>query len=158
MLEGGEDVRFLARRLVILASEDVGNADPHALPLAVAAMQACEFVGLPECQLTLAQAVTYLACAPKSNAATLAIGEARHDVREGRLLPVPRHLQDSHYAGAKRLGHGEGYEYAHDADGGVPAQDYLGVEREYYRPVDRGFETELNARLERIRAKLRGDT
>ena len=115
MLEGGEDVRFLARRLVILASEDIGNADPHALPLAVAAMQACEFVGLPECQLTLAQAVTYLACAPKSNAATVAIGEARHDVREGRLLPVPRHLQDSHYAGAKRLGHGEGYEYAHDA-------------------------------------------
>jgi putative ATPase len=156
MLEGGEDVRFLARRLVILASEDVGNADPHALPLAVAAMQACEFVGLPECQLTLAQAVTYLACAPKSNAATMAIGEARHDVREGRLLPVPRHLQDSHYAGAKRLGHGQGYEYAHEAEGGVAAQDYLGVEREYYRPVDRGFEKELAARLEAIRAKLRG--
>jgi putative ATPase len=158
MLEGGEDVRFLARRLVILASEDVGNADPHALPLAVAAMQACEFVGLPECQLTLAQAVTYLACAPKSNAATVAIGEARRDVREGRLLPVPRHLQDAHYAGAKRLGHGEGYQYAHDADGGVAAQDYLGVEREYYRPVDRGFEKELAVRLEQIRAKLRGNT
>ena len=157
MLEGGEDVRFLARRLVILASEDVGNADPQALVLAVAAMQACEFVGLPECQLTLAQAVTYLACAPKSNAATVAIGEAVHDVREGRLLPVPRHLQDSHYAGAKRLGHGEGYEYAHNAEGGVAAQDYLGVEREYYRPVDRGFEKELAARLEAIRAKLRGD-
>ncbi len=101
MLEGGEDVRFLCRRLVILASEDIGNADPHALPLAVAAMQACEFVGLPECQLTLAQAVTYLACAPKSNAATVAISEARTDIRESRLLPVPRHLQDSHYAGAK---------------------------------------------------------
>ena len=156
MLEGGEDVRFLARRLVILASEDIGNADPHALPLAVAAMQACEFVGLPECQLTLAQAVTYLACAPKSNAATVAIGEARHDIREGRLLPVPRHLQDSHYAGAKRLGHGEGYEYAHNAEGGVAAQDYLGVEREYYRPTDRGFEKELAERLEQIRAKLRG--
>ena len=111
--------RFLARRLVILASEDIGNADPHALPLAVAAMQACEFVGLPECQLTLAQAVAYLACAPKSNAATVAIGEARRDVREGRLLPVPRHLQDSHYPGAKRLGHGEGYEYAHNAAGGI---------------------------------------
>src|SRR3954466_11308342 len=119
MLEGGEDVRFLARRLVILASEDIGNADPHALPLAVAAMQACEFVGLPECQLTLAQAVTYLACAPKSNAATVAIGEARQDVREGRLLPVPRHLQDSHYPGAKRLGHGKGYEYAHDAQDAI---------------------------------------
>jgi putative ATPase len=156
MLEGGEDVRFLARRLVILASEDVGNADPQALPLAVAAMQACEFVGLPECQLTLAQAVTYLACAPKSNAATVAIGEARRDVREGRLLPVPRHLQDSHYAGAKRLGHGEGYEYAHDAEGGVAAQDYLGVEREYYRPVDRGFEKGLAARLEQIRGIIRG--
>jgi putative ATPase len=155
MLEGGEDVRYLTRRLVILASEDIGNADPQALPLAVAAMQACEFVGLPECQLTLAQAVTYLACAPKSNAATVAIGEAVHDVREGRLLPVPRHLQDAHYAGAKRLGHGAGYEYAHNADGGVAAQDYLGIEREYYRPVDRGFEKELASRLAAIRARLR---
>jgi putative ATPase len=156
MMEGGEDVRFLARRLVILASEDIGNADPHALPLAVAAMQACEFVGLPECQLTLAQAVTYLACAPKSNASTVAIGEAVHDVREGRLLPVPRHLQDSHYAGAKRLGHGQGYEYAHNAEGGVAAQDYLGVERTYYRPVDRGFEKELAERLKVIHLQLRG--
>jgi putative ATPase len=157
MLEGGEDVRFLTRRLVILASEDIGNADPHALPLAVAAMQACEFVGLPECQLTLAQAVAYLACAPKSNAATIAIGEARSDIREGRLLPVPRHLQDSHYAGAKRLAHGEGYEYAHDAEGAIAAQDYLGVDREYYRPTDRGFEKELAQRLETIRAKRRGN-
>jgi putative ATPase len=155
MLEAGEDVRFLCRRLVILASEDVGNADPHALPLAVAAMQACEFVGLPECQLPLAQAVTYLACAPKSNASTVAIGEARQDIREGRVLPVPVHLRDSHYGGAKRLGHGAGYEYAHDAQGGIAAQDYLGVEREYYRPVDRGFEAELAQRLERIREVLR---
>jgi putative ATPase len=155
MLEGGEDVRFLARRLVILASEDIGNADPHALPLAIATMQACEFVGLPECQLNLAQCVAYLACAPKSNAATLAIGEARADVRERRLVPVPVHLRDSHYAGAQRLGHGAGYEYAHDAEGGVAAQDYLGVDREYYRPVDRGFETELAERLEKIRAVLR---
>ena len=155
MLEGGEDVRFLCRRLVILASEDVGNADPQALPLAVAAMQACEFVGLPECQLTLAQAVTYLACAPKSNAATTAIGEARGDVREGRLLPVPVHLRDAHYGGAKRLGHGKDYQYAHDVDGGVAAQDYLGVDREYYRPVDRGFEAELARRLEAIRQTLR---
>jgi putative ATPase len=155
MLEAGEDVRFLTRRLVILASEDVGNADPHALTLAVAAMQACEFVGLPECQLALSQAVTYLACAPKSNAATVAIGEARADVREGRLLPVPVHLRDGHYAGAKRLGHGQGYEYAHNAEDGVAAQDYLGVDREYYRPVPRGFERELAERLETIRAKLR---
>jgi putative ATPase len=157
MLEGGEDVRFLARRLVILASEDIGNADPHALPLAVATMQACEFVGLPECELNLAHAVTYLACAPKSNASYLAIREAQEDIRERRLLPVPRHLQDSHYAGAKRLGHGEGYEYAHDAEGGVAAQDYLGVEREYYRPTDRGFEKELAERLQAIRARLRGE-
>ncbi len=157
MLEAGEDVRFLCRRLVILASEDVGNADPQALPLAVAAMEACEFVGLPECQLTLAQCVTYLACAPKSNASTIAIGEARQDVCEARLLPVPRHLRDAHYGGAKRLGHGKGYEYSHDAEGGVAAQDYLGVEREYYRPVDRGFEAELARRLTEIRARLRSE-
>jgi putative ATPase len=155
MLEGGEDVRFLTRRLIILASEDIGNADPQALPLAVAAMQACEFIGLPECQLTLAQAVTYLACAPKSNASTVAIGEARQDVRQGRLLPVPVHLRDRSYSGAKRLGHGAGYEYAHNAAGAVAAQDYLGVEREYYRPVERGFEKELAARLAEIRARLR---
>lgn len=156
MLEAGEDVRFLARRIVIAASEDVGNADPQALPLAVAAMQACEFVGLPECQLPLAQAVTYLACAPKSNAATVGIGEARRDVAEGRLLPVPVHLRDRHYAGAARLGHGEGYQYSHDAPDGVAAQDYLGVEREYYRPAPRGFEAELAERLVTLRARLRG--
>jgi len=155
MLEAGEDVRFLARRIVIAASEDIGNADPQALPLAVAAMQACEFVGLPECQLPLAQAVTYLACAPKSNAATIGIGEARADVAGGRLLPVPVHLRDRHYPGAKRLGHGAGYQYAHDAPDGVAAQDYLGVDREYYRPVDRGFERELAQRLEGIRERLR---
>ncbi len=155
MLEGGEDVRFLTRRLVILASEDVGNADPQALPLAVATMQACEFVGLPECQLNLAQAVAYLACAPKSNAATVAISEARRDVREGRTLPVPMHLRDSHYAGAKRVGHGEGYRYSHNAAEGIAAQDYLGVEREYYRPVDRGFEAELQERITAIRSQLR---
>lgn len=155
MLEGGEDVRFVCRRLVILASEDIGNADPAALPLAVAAMQACEFVGLPECQLTLAQAVTYLACAPKSNAATVAISAARTDIREGRTVPVPRHLRDGHYAGSKRLGHGEGYQYSHNAEGGVAAQDYLGVDREYYQPTDRGFERTLSERLKAIRAKLR---
>jgi putative ATPase len=156
MLEAGEDVRFLCRRLVILASEDVGNADPHALPLAVATMQACEFVGLPECKLTLSQCVCYLACAPKSNAATIAIGEAIADVKEARLVPVPVHLRDTHYAGAKRLGHGQEYEYSHDAPDGIAAQDYLGVEREYYRPVPRGFEAELAQRLEKIRARLRG--
>jgi len=155
MLEGGEDVRFLARRLVILASEDVGNADPRALVLAVAAMQATEFVGLPECQLPLAQAVTYLALAPKSNACTTAIAAARQDVRERRVLPVPRHLQDGHSAGAKRLGRGTGYEYSHDAPDGIAAQDYLGVERTYYRPTDRGLERELAGRLAEIRRRLR---
>lgn len=156
MLEAGEDIRFLCRRLVILASEDVGNADPAALPLAVAAMQACEFIGLPEAQLPLSQCVAYLACAPKSNAATVAIGEARSDVREQRVLPVPVHLRDKHYHGAEKLGHGAGYVYSHDVEGGVAAQDYLGVDREYYRPVDRGFEAELARRLATIRAKLRG--
>jgi putative ATPase len=155
MLEAGEDVRFLARRIVIAASEDIGNADPHALPLAVAAMQATEFVGLPECQLPLAQAVTYLACAPKSNASTMAIGEARRDVAERGLLPVPIHLRDHHYTGAERLGHGKDYEYSHDAPDGIAVQDYLGVERDYYRPVPRGFEAELAERLATIRAKLR---
>jgi putative ATPase len=140
--------------LVILASEDVGNADPTALPLAVAAMQACEFVGLPECQLTLSQAVAYLACAPKSNAATTAISAARRDVREGRIVPVPVHLRDSHYSGARELGHGAEYQYSHDAEGGVAAQDYLGVERTYYEPTDRGFERELRERLARIREVL----
>jgi len=155
MLEAGEDIRFICRRLVILASEDVGNADPQALPIAVAAMQACEFVGLPECQLTLSQAVIYLACAPKSNSATTAIAAARQDVRENRLIPVPVSLRDAHYAAAERLGHGTGYQYSHDEPDGVAAQDYLGVEREYYQPSPRGFERELAERLEVIRAKLR---
>ncbi len=157
MLQGGEDVRFLCRRLVILASEDVGNADPAALPLAVAAMQACEFIGLPECQLTLSQTVAYLALAPKSNAATVAIGEAIKDVIENRVLPVPKHLHDSHYSGAKQLGHGDNYRYAHDHPDGIAAQDYLGVDKEYYRPVDRGHEAELKARLDMLRQRLRGN-
>ena len=155
MIESGEDIRFLCRRLVILASEDVGNADPQALPLAIAAMQACEFVGAPECYLALSQTVIYLATAPKSNSATVAITEARADVREGRTLPVPVHLRDKHYSGAERLGHGKGYEYSHDAEGGVAAQDYLGVDKEYYRPTPRGFELELGRRLIEIREKLR---
>ena len=155
MLEGGEDVRFLSRRLVILASEDVGNADPRALMVAVAAMQATEFVGLPECQLTLAQAVIYLALAPKSNACTTAIAAARRDVREQAVIPVPRHLQDKHYAGAKRLGHGQGYEYSHDAPDGIASQDYLGVEKDYYEPTDRGRERDLAERLAEIRRRLR---
>lgn len=155
MLEGGEDIRFLCRRLVILASEDVGNADPHALPLAVAAMQACEFIGLPECQLTLSQTVAYLALAPKSNAATTAIGAARRDVRENRVLPVPISLRDSHYPGGKKQGHGADYQYSHNHPDGVVAQDYLGVQRDYYHPVERGYEAELAERLRQLRKKLR---
>jgi putative ATPase len=153
MLEGGEDVRFLCRRLVILASEDVGNADPRALPLAVAAMQACEFVGLPECQLILSQTVLYLACTVKSNAATTAILQARRDVREGSLVPVPKFLRDSHYKGAKQLGH-VGYEYSHDAAGGVTGQDYLGIDRTYYEPTQEGVERQLAQRLADIRERV----
>ena len=154
MLEGGEDIRFLCRRLVILASEDIGNADPQALTIAVSAMQACEFVGLPEAQLTLSQTVAYLALAPKSNAATKAIGMARKDVRENQIVPVPKHLRDAHYGGAKELGHGEGYQYSHNSEDGVAAQDYLGVDRTYYEPVERGFESELRERLAEIKRKL----
>jgi putative ATPase len=155
MLEGGEDIRFLCRRLVIAASEDVGNADPTALPLAVSCFTACEQIGLPEAQLTLAQTVLYLAMAPKSNASTVAIGLARRDVREQAVLPVPIHLQDGHYEGAKRLGHGEGYQYSHNAPDGVASQDYLGIERDYYTPVDRGYEREIAERLKSIRERLR---
>ncbi len=155
MLEAGEDIRFIARRLVILASEDVGNADPAALPLAMATAQACEYVGMPECRLNLAQAVLYLACAPKSNAVIAAVDAAIADVREDRTVPVPVHLRDAHYAGAERLGHGKGYQYAHHEPDGVAAQDYLGVEKEYYRPSERGFEQELSRRLRVIREKLR---
>jgi len=156
MLVGGDDVRFLARRLVILASEDVGNADPRALMLAVATAQACELVGLPECQLNLAQTVIYLACAPKSNSATTAIFEARRDIQEGRLIPVPRHLRDSHYSGSEALGH-TGYQYAHDFEDGIVSQEYLGIEKEYYKPTQRGFEAELTKRLELIRERLKGE-
>ncbi len=133
MLEGGEDLRFLCRRLIIFASEDIGNADPQALLLAVAGMQAVEFVGLPECQLTLAQLVTYLALAPKSRAATDAIAAARQDIQQGRVHPVPSHLRDAHYAGAKRLGHGLGYRnpaYDPQADD----QSYGQIPRTYYHP------------------------
>jgi putative ATPase len=147
MLEAGEDPRFIARRIVILASEDVGNADPRALLVATAAWQAVEMVGMPEAQLTLAQAVIYLATAPKSNSATMAIAAAREDVQKGRTIPVPKHLRDAHYFGAKQLGHGQGYRYAHEGEGGFVAQDYLGVDKTYYEPTDRGYEAEIAERL-----------
>ena len=153
MLEAGEEPRFIARRIVIAASEDIGNADPQALVVAMAAAHATEFVGLPECRIMLAQAVTYLATAPKSNASYLAVDAALDDVRTKRVLPVPTHLRDGHYLGAKRLGHGEGYQYAHAAPDGWVDQDYLGVERTYYQPVDRGFEAELKRRVEEQRSR-----
>ncbi len=153
MLEAGEDPRFIARRIVILASEDVGNADPQALVVAASALQATEFVGLPECQLPLAQAVTYLATAPKSNAATVAIGRAREDVRSGRTLAVPKHLRDTHYRGAEQFGHGAGYEYSHDAPEGWTPQAYLPEERRYYEPTDRGHEAIIRQRLEEWRRR-----
>lgn len=153
MLEAGEDPRFIARRLLISASEDIGNADPQGLVIANAAVHATEFLGMPECRIPLAQAATYLALAPKSNAAYMAINAAMDDVRNRRSIPVPKHLQDKHYAGAKRLGHGEGYQYPHDAPEGFVAQDYLGVEKEYYQPTDRGFEAELKRRLEEWRGR-----
>ena len=155
MLESGEEPRFIARRLVILASEDVGNADPQALAVATGAWHAVEFVGLPECQLALSQATIYLATAPKSNSATMAIDAARTDVKQGRTIPVPKHLRDSHYRGSKQLGHGEGYEYAHDHEGGWVDQDYLGESKTYYQPTDRGFEAEIRRRMDEIKAKRR---
>jgi len=151
MLEAGEDPRFVARRMVICASEDVGNANPQALVVATAALQAVEFVGMPEAQIPLAQAVTYIACSPKSNAAYLGIAEAMKDVREGRTVAVPDPLKDANYPGAKRLGRGEGYQYAHDFEGHWVDQDYLGVDREYYRPTEEGFEAKIKERLDRIR-------
>jgi putative ATPase len=153
MLEAGEDPRFIARRIVILASEDVGNADPQALVVAAAALQSVEFIGLPECQIPLAQAVTYLACAPKSNAAYKAVVAAREDVRAGRTLAVPKHLRDASYRGAGQLGHGTDYQYAHDHAGGWVDQEYLPEARRYYEPTERGFEAEIRKRLEALRAK-----
>lgn len=147
MLEAGEDPRFIARRVAICAAEDVGNADPNALVVANAAAQITLLVGMPECQLVLSQAVIYVACAPKSNASAAAIWTATKDVREARTIPVPRHLRDSHYGGAARMGHGTGYKYAHDYQGGFVEQDYLGVDKTYYTPTDRGHEAAIRAYL-----------
>lgn len=153
MLESGEDPRFIARRLVIAASEDIGNADPMGLPIATAAYHATETIGMPECRINLAQATTYLACAPKSNASYVAIDAALADVRSNSLVPVPMHLRDGHYVGSKRLGHGVGYEYAHNAKDGWVDQDYLGVDKQYYQPVDRGHEAEFLQRLTDLRER-----
>ncbi len=148
MLEGGEDPRFVARRIVICAAEDVGNAQPLALVLASAALQVAEFVGMPEARIPLAQAVTYIATCPKSNAAYVGIDRAMEDVREGRVLEVPEHLRDASYRGAKRLGRGEGYQYAHEGEGHFVAQEYIPVERSYYEPTEEGAEKQIKERLE----------
>ncbi len=158
MLVAGEDPRFIARRLVILASEDIGMADPTALPMAVAAAQTVALIGMPEAQLTLAHATVHLATAPKSNAVTTALGAAMSDVRAGKAGMVPAHLRDGHYAGAAALGHGKGYRYPHDDPDGIVAQQYppddlVGVD--YYRPTSHGAEREIAGRLQRLRAILR---
>jgi putative ATPase len=159
MVEAGEDPRFIARRLVILASEDIGLADPTALTTAVAAAQAVQLIGMPEARLNLAQATIALALAPKSNAVIKAIDAASADVRAGKIGPVPSHLRDAHYAGSKKIGHGKGYRYAHDAPFGVAEQQYapdVVADATYYQPTSLGAEAGLKERWERIRAMVRG--
>ena len=160
MIEAGEDPRFIARRVIISAAEDIGIADPQALPVAVAAAQAVQLIGMPEGRIPLAEAVVYLATAPKSNAAYRALDEAIADVRAGRIGRVPAPLRDAHYPGATRLGHGKGYVYPHDEPVGVAEQQHLPdplVGREYYRPTERGHEREVAARLAKLRAIVRGE-
>jgi len=157
MLEAGEDPRFIARRLVIQAAEDVGNADPQALVVAMAAAQAVEYVGLPEAQIPLAQATIYLATAPKSNSAYVALSRAQEDVRTRPPAPVPLPLRSTGYAGAEKLGHGVGYKYPHDYPAHIVAQEYVpaGTQSQpYYEPSGLGFEVEIQRRLERIRNLL----
>jgi len=153
MIEAGEDPRFITRRLVICAAEDVGLADPMALILANAAHQATEFIGWPEARIPIAEAVIYVATAYKSNTAILSIDSALDDVRSGRTLPVPAHLRDTHYKGAERLGHGKGYQYSHDHPDHFVPQDYLGAEKRYYDPTDQGAEKKIRERLAEWRRK-----
>lgn len=154
MIHAGEDPRFIARRIVIHAAEDVGLADPLALVLAVAAHHAAEFIGWPEARIPIAEAALYIATAPKSNSVITAIDAALADVRSDRTLPVPEHLRDASYRGAQRLGHGEGYQYAHDFPEHVVAQDYLGARRRYYEPSEQGHEKQVKARVDQWRALL----
>ncbi len=160
MIEAGEDPRFIARRIIVLAAEDIGMADPQALPIAVAAADAVQYIGMPEGRIPLAEAVVYLATAPKSNASYLAIEAAIADVRAGKIGRVPVHLRDAHYPGAKKLGHGKGYRYPHNAELGVLEQDYAPEELRasvYYEPTDHGNERDVGARLEKLRRIIRGD-
>jgi putative ATPase len=159
MIEAGEDPRFIARRIIILASEDIGMADPQSLVVAVAAADAVQFIGMPEGRIPLAQAVVHLATAPKSNASCVAIDAAIADVRAGKFGRVPPHLRDAHYFGAKKLGAGKGYRYPHDDDLGVVAQQYPPDElrdAHYYTPTEHGNEREIAARLAKLRAIIRG--
>ena len=154
MIHAGEDPRFITRRVVICAAEDVGLADPMALILANAAHQAAEFIGWPEARIPIAEATIYIATANKSNSAYAAIDAALEDIRSGRTLAVPEHLRDGSYKGAKRLGHGEGYEYAHAHAGHFVAQDYLGAEKRYYEPTEQGTEKKIKERLDKWREQL----
>jgi putative ATPase len=154
MIHAGEDPRFIARRIVIHAAEDVGLADPMALVLAQAAANAAEFIGWPEAQIPLAEAAIYIATAHKSNSVVAAIGAAVKDVESGRTLAVPEHLRDTSYKGAKRLGHGKGYEYAHDHPEHFVVQDYLGADKRYYEPTEQGVEKKIKERVEKWRAMV----
>jgi putative ATPase len=154
MIHAGEDPRFIARRIVIHAAEDVGLADPMALVLANAAFQAAEFIGWPEARIPLAEAAIYIATATKSNSTVLAIDAALKDVESGRTLAVPEHLRDASYRGAKRLGHGQGYQYAHDHPEHFVAQDYLGADKRYYEPTEQGVEKKIKERVEKWRAQF----
>jgi len=154
MLYAGEDPRFIARRVCILAAEDVGNADPLALVLANAALQISEFVGMPEARIPLAQAVIYVACAPKSNAAYLAIDKAYEDVAKHRLQEVPLHLKDASYPQAEKLGRGKGYKYPHSYKGHYIKQDYTPKKVKYYEPSDIGYEAKIKQRLEKLKGSV----
>ena len=160
MIAGGEDPRFIARRIAVTAAEDVGNADPMATVLAAAAVQVAEFIGLPEAQLPLAQAAIYIACAPKSNASANAIWTALQDVKEGRTIPVPKHLRDSHYPAAKKLGHGKGYKYPHNSPTGFVVQDYISNElkKEYYKPKNIGREKIIAEYLKKLKDYIKQNT
>jgi len=151
MIHAGEDPRFIARRIMIHAAEDVGLADPMALVLATAACQAAEVIGWPEARIPIAEAALYIATANKSNSVVKAIDAALEDIRSGRTLAVPNHLRDGHYAGSKVLGHGEGYRYAHDFPGHHVAQDYLGAARRFYEPSTQGHERKISERLDQWR-------
>jgi len=157
MLAGGEDIRFIARRIAVCATEDVGNADPMATVLAAAALQISEFVGLPEAQLALAQAALYVACAPKSNASAAAIWNASAHVANAPLVPVPKHLKDSHYAAAKKQGFGADYKYPHDFEQGFVVQDYLPPQAgmKFYRPKDAGYEKNIRAYLQKLQTLIK---